>query len=113
MVEDIGSRVLAQDKNSVLVEKGNIEEFFVDGVGQVTIGPSVSKLRLYKVTNVTLKNNVPFETREIVYSIVLPTPTLFSWLASFAPALKANMPVIEKGTSDTLMMMKKFAASQT
>lgn len=102
-------RVLLEDASGILIDHEDGEDIYVDGVGQLTIGSAITKIRFYKVFFLEHKNNSPYEHREVVQSVIIPTSSLFAWLLNFGPMLANSVGIVEGGSNTTIEMMKKFA----
>lgn len=113
MAEPTKGRLLAQDQNGELYDNGNIQQLFVDGIGQLGIGPAVSKLSFFKVNSAEMKNGKSFENRELCFQIILPTVALFQALSQLPSQLSAGIPALEAQTDEAIELIKKFASGNS
>jgi hypothetical protein len=110
MAEPTKGRLLAQDQNGELYDNGNIQQLFVDGIGQLAIGPAVSKLLFFKVNSTEMKNEKSFENRELCFQIILPTVALFQSLAQLPSQLSGGIPALEAHSTQAIELIKKFVS---
>jgi hypothetical protein len=82
---------------STLYDNEDAPTQFCDGVGQMHVGGSVSKLRFFNVKSVDEQSGVTSETREISLVVVMPTPALFEWIAAVASSIPQSLPTLERG----------------
>lgn len=106
-------RVLARDANAVLLDNEEAEEVFVEGIGQFAIGPSITKLRFFRVLSSENKDGGSFERREISHVLIIPSSQLFEGLLRIIPLLKANIGQMEKHFSLSMETVRKLSNAQT
>lgn len=65
----------SQGANFDLFDNPSVTDVYVDGIGQINIGPSVSRLKFFAVKNVAIEESGPVEERVVSHCLVNPTPT--------------------------------------
>jgi hypothetical protein len=83
-------------------------ELFVDGVGELSIGPALCKIRFFKVKSAEMVNGMAVEERETSLVLVIPTSQLVEWLANFGPSLEPHIPMIERASELAIANLKKL-----
>jgi hypothetical protein len=76
------SRLLVHNRsegaNFDLFDDPSIADVYVDGIGQINIGNSVSRLKFYTVKNIATEESGPVEERVLSHSLVISTPQLLN-----------------------------------
>lgn len=100
--------VIAKDENAILYDNRTQVELYVDGVGQTSLGPSVCKIRFYKVVSLTAEGDKVFETRELSADVVVPTPALVQWFTQMAAQLPVFAPMLEQAAAQNTKSINDF-----
>jgi hypothetical protein len=95
-----------------LYENQDAPELFVDGVGEMSIGPSVCKIKFFKVKSAEMVNGAAVEERETSFVLTVPSIALIEWIAGFGPTLEPHVPIIERAAEMTIATLKKLAISR-
>jgi hypothetical protein len=114
MVDKSDRRVLATATGALgsntLLDNPDCPEFYVEGVGQFALGPSVSKIRFFKVNyGEQTGHGITHEEREISLSVAIPTASLLEWVSSIRAALPASIDALENASKITLEMLRAAA----
>jgi hypothetical protein len=72
----------SQGANFDLFDDPSLADVYADGVGQLNIGTSVSRLKFFTVKNVASDDSGPIEERVLSHSLVIPTPQLLDLVFS-------------------------------
>jgi hypothetical protein len=81
------------DRTIEVYEGASVDELFADGFGRSWSGPQVTKIELFRVTEVS-DNAV--EAREVFARLSIPTPLLIEFCFNFIHGLSTNLPIIEQ-----------------
>lgn len=79
-----------EGRSSDLFDDPSAGEHFVDGVGQMLIGPSVARLFFFRVVSTKDENGLLVEERLVSSKLVVPTPSLIQWAASVISSVLEN-----------------------
>ena len=108
MAENERGKQLDSSPTAVLYDSDNKQTFFVEGIGQFSVGPSVSKIGYFKVVSAEMRESHTFEERELSIEITIPTIAIFQWMASVSSQLGSLIPSIEQGSMQSLDLIKQF-----
>jgi len=89
-------------------------EIYVDGVGQLLVGPTNSKIALYRVTDVNTEEGEVRESRELIARLTMPSRALGEFCATVLNRLRDNEDALLKGFEDERSkLLAVFKAAKT
>jgi hypothetical protein len=117
MVEKSDRRILATASgptgSNTLFDNPDCPVFFVEGVGQLAMGPAVSKLRFFRVKyGEATPDGFTNEEREISLNVVIPTVSLLEWVSNLNASLAPAIDSIDKASQSTIAMLRSATKSE-
>jgi hypothetical protein len=96
--------------SSTLFDNPDCPEFFVEGVGQLALGPAISKIKFFKVKyGEQVDPGITKEEREISLSVVIPTASLLEWFSNLRSGLHSSIEAIDTASKITVEMLRVAA----
>jgi len=111
MVDKSERRILATASgpmgSNTLFDNPDCPLFFVEGVGQLALGPAVSKVRFFKVIYGEANSaGIINEEREISLNVVIPTASLLEWVSNLNTSLAPTIDAIDSASKATVAMLR-------
>ena len=108
MAKQIAKSDIKGNKFIVTQSESDIPNIFSDGFGPSMVGPAVTKLQLYSVTDVEVdKSGETVENREINLNITIPTRALIEFCSANLNSFRLNQSNLEKSLLNELEKIKK------
>ncbi|MEN8214976.1 MAG: hypothetical protein ABFS56_01070 [Pseudomonadota bacterium] len=74
-----------------------LTELYIDGVGQIMLGTTISKVSFYSVSGFKSEDDKQIEQRDVKHRIILPTKALLDFCLNTLMKLKGSAHQLEAG----------------